>query len=442
VAELSVGFCGDSARAGPDWLRVLSRRGLAAEGRAGPSLFMTVVGKWPERPQVLVAPNCTDLSCGPATLSLPSETLLIGALQRLSGMDRSACGSDPARAGYDYATANFPDMGLRLPGGDGVPRAALNGLSSSLLGALCAGCRFIAWGLPGDPPAWAAGFERATGSERAVSMALGAGHAGARAMAVVSASEMESASRILRWAAEAEVPCVVLAAGEGFGIVPSMAEWVESAPAAFFVPATVEEAGKTAAQAFDWAETYQCPVCVSLSGLMDRWSAVARPGKTETSRGLWASPGEGRYRDTPAGISPRAVPGQEGLEYSACPADASRSKKLERKHIALLSSAPGLSAAGTGLCVAASGSLAGELRRLEGRFKLVAVDRLLPFPAALLAGEMKTSWRTVVAEWEGDTALRGLIRRQLSVDLPTLQIPRSADMESLRGSVLEAVGRD
>jgi hypothetical protein len=55
---------------------------------------------------------------------------------------------------------------------------------------------------------------------------------------------------------------------------------------------------------------------------------------------------------------------------------------------------------------------------------------------------MKASCRTVVAEWEGDTALRGLIRRQLGVDLPTLQIPRGAGAERLRESVLEAVGRD
>jgi hypothetical protein len=261
-------------------------------------------------------------------------------------------------------------------------------------------------------------------------------------MAVVRAGELESASRMLRWAAEAEVPCVVLAVGEGFGIVPSMAEWVEAAPAAFFTPATVEEAGGTAAKAFDWAEAYQCPVCVSLSGLVERWAAVPRPGEPEACRGLWASPGEGRYRDTPAGISPRAVPGQEGLEHHAGSADASRSNKLARKHIALLSSGTGLRAEGKGLCVAASGSLAGELRGLGGSFKLVAVDRLLPFPAALLAGEMKASCRTVVAEWEGDTALRGLIRRQLGVDLPTLQIPRGAGAERLRESVLEAVGRD
>jgi len=278
--------------------------------------------------------------------------LFAGALARLAGIpvparDAPAL-SGAFQAGSDYAAANFPDFERHAAGGE-AELAVLSGADAAALGAAAAGCRFfVSTGrntrlrLAFDKLYRRAGarlvLSDAGDALEAATMALGAGHAGVRAVAEISCGGMRLASEAARWGSGTEVPMVLVTADPD-------AERLFPGP--LFIAASIEGACRRAFEALDLADRYQCPAALLLrGGLSGRIETIAPFDLPRPERGLWRVPEKAavfdRYAAAADGVSPRAVPGHVGLCFRAEPADRARSggreiriKKLREKAAAI-----------------------------------------------------------------------------------------------------------
>ncbi|MBI5244114.1 MAG: hypothetical protein HY922_10635 [Elusimicrobia bacterium] len=209
-----------------------------------------------------------------------------------------------------------------------------SGEAALAAGAVAAGCGLLAV-VSDAPQAWGSGLLLLkAGSEReAAHLALGASFAGARAAAVLPGPRLPSALEALHLASATETPLVMFALGELSS--PLSFDAGPDCPALLLKPLSPLEAFQAAAQAFNLADRWQCPVVVACSAAVLASAAAFKAGDLETpvERGLWADPepqpGFDRYAETETGISPRAVPCQEGLVFAA-PADAGSRLALKR----------------------------------------------------------------------------------------------------------------
>jgi 2-oxoglutarate ferredoxin oxidoreductase subunit alpha len=259
-----------------------------------------------------------------------------------------------ARATYEWTreryAAAFPWKVTVRPA---QRRMVLNGNEAFALGALLGGCRFVA-GYPMTPGSpvleWLA--ERAARYGLAVMQvedeiaaacaAIGAGHAGARALVPTSGGGFSLMVEALGLAGMTETP-VVFYEAQRPGPSTGMATRTEQGdllfvlhasqgefPRIVLAPGTIEQAFEAGWRAFNLAERYQCPVIV----LSDHYLATSLRDVSPEELGLQAvtvDRGEWlddvqlealpepyrRYRLTPNGVSPRAVPGHPQAVYSA-----------------------------------------------------------------------------------------------------------------------------
>ena len=248
-----------------------------------------------------------------------------------------------ARAGYDYAEANFTAYPNHVPSG-GKPLAVWSGNEALAMGGAAAGVKFYA-AYPMSPATgvlhWMAQNARNLGimvrqleDEISVSnMVIGAAHVGARAMCATSGGGFALMSEAVGAAAMMEIPVVyinVQRAGPSTG-VPTKTEqgdlWqVLGASQGDFqrflvAPTSALDAFNTMPQLFNLTDKYQCPGIVitdllisegrfsvdpdliDMHPMIDRGGLITEPSATD---------GYLRYKDTESGISPRAVPGLEG----------------------------------------------------------------------------------------------------------------------------------
>lgn len=251
-----------------------------------------------------------------------------------------------ARAGYEYAQEKFRgDFSRQLRPLSEAKRMFLNGNESLALGAIAAGCKFMA-AYPMTPTTSIMEYIAAKSKDfdlvmvqpedeiAAINMVVGAGYAGVRAMTATSGSGFCLMVEGLGMAGITETPIVVVEGqrpGPAVGL-PTRTEQGDleflihahhgEFPRAVLAPATVEDTFWTTVKAFNLAEKYQTPVLI----LTDQYlaSSYATVNKFDLSkvtidRGLLYSPEEGkteeykRHKVTPSGISPRAFPGQEGV---------------------------------------------------------------------------------------------------------------------------------
>jgi 2-oxoglutarate ferredoxin oxidoreductase subunit alpha len=253
---------------------------------------------------------------------------------------------DVARAAYDYTYENFSkDFTYRLKTTSEGPRMVLNGNEAIALGALAAGCKFIS-AYPMTPATSI--FENLVKrSQRfgivtkqtedeiaAMCMAIGASHAGARAMTATSGGGFSLMVEALGLAGMSETPLVVAISqrpgpstglptrtGQGdlnFVIHASQGEF----PRVVLAPGSIEECFYKTAQAFNLAEIYQCPVIILVdnflsNSLRDLDRGILDIDRIRIDRGSLLTDEEldgmnegeyRRYRITDSGISPRAVP--------------------------------------------------------------------------------------------------------------------------------------
>ena len=251
-----------------------------------------------------------------------------------------------ARAGYEYAQNEFKgEFGHRLSPVSNIKRMLLSGNEAITLGAIAAGCKFMA-AYPMTPATSIMEYMAAKAKDMdvvmvhaedeiaAVNMVIGAGYAGVRAMTATSGSGFCLMVEGLGLAGITETPIVVIEGqrpGPAVGLPTRMEqgdlEFILHAhhgefPRAVLAPATIEDAFWLIIKAFNLAEKYQLPVIILTDQhLASSYATVEKfdLSKVTIDRGLLFSK-EGdksaeyqRHKVTKSGISPRAFPGQEGV---------------------------------------------------------------------------------------------------------------------------------
>ena len=251
-----------------------------------------------------------------------------------------------ATEGYEYAINNFRQefkQSLK-PVGD-QKRMLLTGNEAIALGAIAAGCTFMA-AYPMTPATSIMEYMASKSDElglvvvqpedeiAAINMIIGAAFAGARAMTATSGDGFALMVEGLGLAAMTETPIVVVIAQRPAPAVglPTRTEqgdlqFVLTAapgdfPRAVLAPGTIEDAFWLTVKAFNLAEKYQLAVILLTDQhLASSYSTVGKFDLSHVSidRGLllWQEierPSEyRRHRITPSGISPRALPGGDAL---------------------------------------------------------------------------------------------------------------------------------
>jgi 2-oxoglutarate ferredoxin oxidoreductase subunit alpha len=253
-----------------------------------------------------------------------------------------------AQAGYDYASSHWKSVNFSPKYDYSSRRPVLTGNQAISLGAAAAGCKFYS-AYPMTPATsilhWMAAHSEKCGivvkqmedEISVLNMAIGAGFAGARAMCATSGGGFALMSEAVGLAAMTETPVVIVTSqrgGPSTGL-PTKTEQGDlfqvlgasqgDYPKIVIAPATVEDCFYATAEAFNLAEKYQLPVILMsdlyLSEHMETVSKV--DFNVGIDRGLIATPNGNnghqfkRYAFTENGVSPRSLPGMEGLTHVA-----------------------------------------------------------------------------------------------------------------------------
>jgi 2-oxoglutarate ferredoxin oxidoreductase subunit alpha len=250
-----------------------------------------------------------------------------------------------AQEAYDQARERFgAAFPWKLEAKAGPRRLSITGNQAFAMGALAAGCKFVA-GYPMTPAttileymarhsaAWGIVTKHAESETAAINMVVGAAHAGVRAMAPTSGGGFDLMTEGISLAAMIEAP-VVIYVGQRSGPATGMATRTAQSelflvlnaghgefPRIVLAPHTPEENFACAVRAFNIAEKCQCLVVV----LCDEYNAgtiysvdadAIDLAGVSIDRGKLLSPGEvealpeyRRWAITADGVSPRAIPG-------------------------------------------------------------------------------------------------------------------------------------
>jgi len=258
-----------------------------------------------------------------------------------------------AKAGYDYARDNFVPLGYQW-NFSRVRRPFVTGNELLALGAVAGGCKFYS-AYPMTPASsilhWMASHGERCGvvvkqceDELAVAnMAIGAGHAGVRAMCGTSGGGFALMTEAIGMAGMIEAPVVIVEVQRGGPStgVPTKTEQADlnqvygasqgDYPRAIIAPTDTTDCFYTAVEALNLADRYQVPVTIISDLLVSEHTetieADALTNDVSIDRGEiiseWpeANGTYKRYAFTHSGVSPRALPGTEGTLYVAATDD-------------------------------------------------------------------------------------------------------------------------
>ena len=290
------------------------------------------------------------VALGVAMYLMGYEPKVLGdvVLEHFGAGDVGRSNAEAATAGYEYARVNFKgDFGKRLSPTGGSKRMLLNGNEAIALGALAAGCRFMA-AYPMTPATSIMEYMAAKADDfdvvvvqpedeiAAINMIIGAAFAGVRSMTATSGGGFCLMVEGLGLAGMTETPIVVVdgqRAGPAIGL-PTRTEQSDlqfvlhashgEFPRAVLAPGTVNDAFWITIKAFNLAEEYQLPVIILSDQHLASSYATVEPfdlSQVQIRRGQFLSEkeiatlGEYRYRRheiTPSGVSSRAIPLQRG----------------------------------------------------------------------------------------------------------------------------------
>jgi 2-oxoglutarate ferredoxin oxidoreductase subunit alpha len=302
----------------------------------------------------------TKLAEEKAGNTITANTVALGAALSLTGIDfdilatvlREHFGKNEtgeinvkaARAGYDYISTNTVQGNIAiLDKKAGGNRMMLNGNEALALGALAAGCRFMA-AYPMTPASSIMEYMAAKSNDlnvlvvqpedeiSAINMVVGASYAGARVMTATSGGGFCLMVEGISLAGMTETPVVVVDAqrpGPAIGL-PTRTEQSDllfaincahgEFPRAVLAPGTVEEAFWLTVKAFNLADKYQMPVIILTDQHLASSYATADRfdlSKVTVNRGALFTGAEKdtykRHAITDNGISPRAFPLRKGL---------------------------------------------------------------------------------------------------------------------------------
>ncbi len=383
---------------------------------------------------------------------------------------------DAAKQGYDYAKTTYSDrFPLKLRKSAAEARMLISGSAAVCLGALRAGCKFVA-AYPMTPSTPI--FEYLASKERdyslvvkqtedeiaAINMVIGASLAGVRAMTCTSGGGFSLMVEGLGLAAMTEVPVVIIE-GQRPGPSTGMPTRTEQSdlkfalsasqgefPRIVIAPGDAEECFYLTMEAFNLAEKFQCQVIV----LVDKYLLTSTrtvekldPARVKIDRGEFLSDAQLaemdeyiRYSDTPTGVSPRSIPGQrdgiftstsdehnelghifEGKENRTWIVDK-RFRKL--KAAARVIPAPELRGEPEAdLTFVGWGSTKGPIREAmkmlarDGvRANFLQLVYLSPFPAKRVGEIMSKTRKLILVENNKTAQLGGVIREHTGVFIP------------------------
>jgi 2-oxoglutarate ferredoxin oxidoreductase subunit alpha len=246
-----------------------------------------------------------------------------------------------AKAGYDYVQSEHKGNFRKLKPLSEAKRMLLTGNEAISLGAIAAGCKFMA-AYPMTPASSIMEYMAAKSKDldlvmvhaedeiAAINMAIGAAYAGVRAMTATSGSGLCLMVEGIGLAGITETPIVIIDGqrpGPAVGL-PTRTEQGDlqfvlhahhgDFPRAVLAPATIEDAFWVTVNAFNWAEKYQLPVIILTDQHLASSHATVDPldlSQVTIDRGILFSEKEDdpleymRHRVTKSGISPRAFPG-------------------------------------------------------------------------------------------------------------------------------------
>ncbi|OGN97316.1 MAG: hypothetical protein A2Z77_02565 [Chloroflexi bacterium RBG_13_51_36] len=246
-----------------------------------------------------------------------------------------------AKAGHDFVRPGHRSKSRRLKPLPEARRMLLTGNEAISLGAIAAGCKFMA-AYPMTPASSIMEYVAAQSKDlglvmvhtedeiAAINMAIGAAYAGVRAMTATSGSGLCLMVEGIGLAGITETPIVIIDGqrpGPAVGL-PTRTEQGDlqfvlhahhgDFPRAVLAPATIEDAFWVMIKAFNWAERYQLPVIILTDQhLASSYATIDRLDLSEVTidRGMLFSETDDdpsdymRHRVTKSGVSPRAFPG-------------------------------------------------------------------------------------------------------------------------------------
>jgi 2-oxoglutarate ferredoxin oxidoreductase subunit alpha len=252
-------------------------------------------------------------------------------------------------AGYDYAARTFSDMGVlaKAPSDEGPDKVMLSGNVAIGRAAVDAGLKLY-FGYPITPATpimeyLATELTRAGGTVvqmedeiSSIAAVLGGFFSGARSMTATSGPGFALMTELISHGVMTESPAVIVnvqRGGPSTGL-PTKTEQSDLHAAVFggpgdsfrivVAPSNVAECYHHTVKSFQWAEKYQTPV-ILLSDfyLGNRIENLPMPQASEADVVDWnrypersERDGYQRFEVTESGISPRSLPGMEGLEFS------------------------------------------------------------------------------------------------------------------------------
>ncbi len=308
-----------------------------------------------------------DLAPAYKELPVMQNTVAVGAVLKLMGLDFAGLESvfqttfakkpqvvkqnvDAAKAGYDYAAANFKPAPRQLKKAN-QKWALVTGNELFGMGAAAAGCKFYC-AYPMSPATsllhWMAPHAKELNicvrqledETSVINMTIGANHMGVRGMCATSGGGFALMTEAIGMAGMLETPCVVInvmRAGPSTG-VPTKTEQADlkqvlgasqgDFPRIIIAPISIPDCFVTPALAFNVADRFQCPVIIISDLLMSEGNETVDmeflQQEFKIDRGELITEANGqndepylRYKDTPSGISPRAVPGLPGHIYTS-----------------------------------------------------------------------------------------------------------------------------
>ena len=227
------------------------------------------------------------------------------------------------------------------------PKLLMTGNQAIALGAAAAGCKFLAQ-YPMTPAStimhWMASHSRSLGivvkqaedELAAIHMAIGASFAGVRSMTATSGGGFCLMVEALGMAGMTETPVVVVdsqRSGPSTGL-PTKTEQGDlnlmlgagqgEFPRAILAPSNPWEAYQAMLDAFRLAEEFQTPILVASDFHLSESQMTVDRSEIDLNvpvPSLFTVPANGhdykRYQYTASGVSPRAIPGQPGLQFVA-----------------------------------------------------------------------------------------------------------------------------
>lgn len=288
-----------------------------------------------------LAKNMIGLGVSGGLIGLPKEIFFefINDTFAKKGDEIIASNKQAVEKGYELASSHLGHHIRPLQKGVGNDLLYISGNEATAFGSFMAGCRFLS-AYPITPASeimeWMSAHLPSVGGTvmqvedeiAGITFAIGASFGGARSMTSTSGPGLSLKTEALGMAGLAEVPIVIVNSqrgGPSTGL-PTKHEQSDlqhmlfsthgEIPRIVLYPATIEDAFYIAAESFNLADYYQCPVIIALdlAMSMNKTTVPSFDGnRVMIDRGKWAGKEEledyKRYQFTQDGISPRVKPG-------------------------------------------------------------------------------------------------------------------------------------